>query len=204
MSDDGTAHDGRRSAVLAARGRLPYGQGRTALVDASIRLVAREGLGRLTYRSLTAEAGVSQGSLRHHFADLDAVLEAGLERCFQIWSRRLPTPIASIQDIFDGLFVLIRERPDAIAFQVEVFLGARHNRALRDLAVRHETAYRSEIRAALAQSHLPTDPELVDMLVYLAEGVAYRQVVFGGEVCPPDRDARVVNRMFALLDGRAP
>ncbi|WP_416979825.1 TetR family transcriptional regulator [Streptomyces sp. T028] len=47
--------------------RLGYGEGRDALLIAAVRVVARDGLRKLTYRAVAAEAGVTHGLVAHHF-----------------------------------------------------------------------------------------------------------------------------------------
>ncbi|MFJ9587882.1 TetR/AcrR family transcriptional regulator [Streptomyces acidicola] len=164
--------------------RLPYGEGRQALVEAAIRLVARDGLAKLTYRSLTAEAGVSQGSLRHHFPNLVGVLEAALEHCIEITHTYLRQRSESLEDIFAHLVDSLQEHPEIPAFQAEVFLGARHEPELQELARRNQRAYRERACDALAASGVRPDDELVDVIVALAEGIVYQRVVFGASYAP--------------------
>lgn len=166
-------------AVDAGRTRVAYGEGRDALVDAAIRLVARDGLGKLTYRSLTAEAGVSQGSLRHHFASLVGVLEAALQRCLQVSYTYLSRPSGSLEDLFVHLVDSMREHPEIPAFQTEVFVGARRRPELRQVILTHQEAYRHAVRAALDGSIVPPERDLVEVLVAMAEGIVYQRVIFG-------------------------
>ncbi|MFD6061244.1 TetR/AcrR family transcriptional regulator [Rhodococcus wratislaviensis] len=185
----------------AVRPRLPYGEGRQALVEAAIRLVARDGLSKLTYRSLTAEAGVSQGSLRHHFDSLVGVLEAGLEYCLEVSHGYLHRPIESLEDIFVHLVDSMREHPEIPAFQTEVFVGARHRDELIHLAHRHQESYRQAVRVALAQSILTPDEELVAIIIAMAEGIVYQRVVFGQAYAPVTEQEVAGSRrvMSALL-----
>ncbi|MEU9059219.1 TetR/AcrR family transcriptional regulator [Streptomyces sp. NPDC048430] len=159
--------------------RLPYGEGRQALVEAAIRLVAREGLAKLTYRSLTAEAGVSQGSLRHHFPNLVSVLEAALEHCQEISHVRLRKPDDSLENLFVHLVDSLREHPEIPVFQTEVFLSARTRPELRELARRHQVAYEAAVHAALEASAVPPDEELAAAIFAMAEGIVYQRTVFG-------------------------
>src|SRR5690349_24381102 len=61
------------------RRRVHYGEGREALLKAAVRVVARGGLRRLTYRAVAEEAGVTHGLVVHHFGSRDALIEAPLE-----------------------------------------------------------------------------------------------------------------------------
>ncbi|WGX99411.1 TetR/AcrR family transcriptional regulator [Nocardioides sp. L-11A] len=53
---------------------------REALLDAAIRLVARDGVGALTHRSVAAEAGTTHGNARYYFGTLDQLLDEALRR----------------------------------------------------------------------------------------------------------------------------
>ncbi|MER6976314.1 TetR/AcrR family transcriptional regulator [Streptomyces carpinensis] len=171
-------------AVGGERAPVPYGEGRQALVEAAIRLVARDGLAKLTYRSLTAEAGVSQGSLRHHFPNLTGVLEAALERCLEVTHTYLGRQSESLEDLFAHFVDSLQEHPEIPAFQAEVFLKARHESELQELARRHQRAYRERAYDALVASGVRPDDELVDVIVALAEGIVYQRVVFGASYAP--------------------
>jgi DNA-binding transcriptional regulator YbjK len=69
---------------------------RDAIVAATVRIVAREGIAAVTHRRLAAEAGVSLSSTTWHFAAKADILEAALR-----WTAR--QEIARIQEIADRL-----------------------------------------------------------------------------------------------------
>jgi DNA-binding transcriptional regulator YbjK len=71
---------------------------RAAIVAATVRIVAREGIAAVTHRRLAAEAGVSLSSTTWHFAAKADILEAALH-----WTaRREVARIAEIADRLDG------------------------------------------------------------------------------------------------------
>lgn len=180
--------------------RLPYGEGRSALVDASIRLVAREGLHRLTYRSLTAEAGVTQGSLRHHFPHLVAVLEAGLEQCVAVSAAYASRPIDKIDDLLVHMIDLMREQPDVLGFLAEVFVAARHRPELYALALRHQETYRVRVREAVEAAGASMDDSLIDLIVAVGDGIVFQRVVFGEAWAPvTERQVSGSGRLLSLL-----
>ncbi|MFE7564562.1 TetR/AcrR family transcriptional regulator [Kitasatospora sp. NPDC057500] len=53
---------------------------REALLDAAIRLLAREGARALTHRAIAAEAGTTHGIARYYFGTLDQLLDEALRR----------------------------------------------------------------------------------------------------------------------------
>jgi TetR/AcrR family transcriptional regulator, regulator of biofilm formation and stress response len=54
---------------------------RDAIVVATVRIVAREGVAAVTHRRVAAEAGVALSSTTWHFATKAAILEAALHSC---------------------------------------------------------------------------------------------------------------------------
>ncbi len=55
-------------------------QRRTALVDAAIEVLARDGARGLTFRAVDAEAGVPKGTASNYFANRDDLLDQAAER----------------------------------------------------------------------------------------------------------------------------
>ena len=55
--------------------RIPAGERRTALIDAGLRLIAREGIAHATTRAIVAEAGMSLASFHYAFESRDAFLD---------------------------------------------------------------------------------------------------------------------------------
>src|SRR5689334_14398133 len=60
--------------------RMPLGQRRTELLDAALRVVARDGYGALTAQAIAHEAGVTKPVLYGAFETLPALLEALVAR----------------------------------------------------------------------------------------------------------------------------
>jgi DNA-binding transcriptional regulator YbjK len=76
------------------------GRVRDAIVAATVRIVAREGVAAVTHRRLAAEAGVSLSSTTWHFAAKSDILEAAL-----VWTARQEVErIGEIADRLDGAF----------------------------------------------------------------------------------------------------
>jgi DNA-binding transcriptional regulator YbjK len=69
---------------------------RDAIVVATVRVVAREGVAAVTHRRVAAEAGVSLSSTTWHFADKNEILEAALG-----WTAQ--REVARISEIADRL-----------------------------------------------------------------------------------------------------
>ncbi len=64
--------------------RRPAGEIRSAIVDATIRIIGREGVTAVTHRAIADEAGVSLSSTTYHFASKDEIVGAALERVAEL------------------------------------------------------------------------------------------------------------------------
>ncbi len=56
-----------------------------ALLDAAEEVAVREGVARLTFDAVAAEAGISKGGVLHHFSNKDQLLEALVRRSAESW-----------------------------------------------------------------------------------------------------------------------
>lgn len=65
---------------------------RTAILDAALGLFSHRGYGATSMRDIAGKAGVSTGSVYHHFADKEAIFKALLEQ-FQAVTQRADFPI---------------------------------------------------------------------------------------------------------------
>lgn len=61
-----------------ARTPRPRLGGPEPLVEAALEVIARDGVGAATVRSIAAQAGVSPGTVTHHFGSIDELLLAAL------------------------------------------------------------------------------------------------------------------------------
>ncbi|MET8423329.1 TetR family transcriptional regulator [Nocardia sp. NPDC004860] len=69
---------------------------REALLEAAIRLLAREGARAVTHRAVAAEAGTTHGNARYYFGTLDQLLDEALR---QLAARQ----IDEVRALFEGL-----------------------------------------------------------------------------------------------------
>lgn len=63
----------------ARRVRRSQAEGALAIVDAAVRVLARDGLDGLSVRKVASEAHLSVGAVQHHYATKDALLVASSE-----------------------------------------------------------------------------------------------------------------------------
>ena len=64
--------------------RRPPAEIRAAIVDATIRIIGRDGVTAVTHRAIADEAGVSLSSTTYHFTSKDAIVGAALERVAEL------------------------------------------------------------------------------------------------------------------------
>ncbi|MFJ3669413.1 TetR/AcrR family transcriptional regulator [Streptomyces sp. NPDC090106] len=164
------------------RKRVTYGAGREALLDAAVRVVARGGLRRLTYRAVAEEAGVTHGLVVHHFGSRDALIEEALTHAIRtsLSSSALEPGTGDTADFAAGLTDMVATGPDHQAFQYELLLESRrrpellpHLRALYD---EYFDAARRELTQMLPG---PVDEGLSRMVFATLEGLVLHQLVFG-------------------------
>lgn len=120
-------------AVKDASKNLNYGQGREALLQAAVRVVADKGLRGLTFRAVADEAGVNNTLIAHHFGSRDKMLAAALE-----WSVDRSIAGADLSEYASdaaafrtALIENVLSEPDSAAFQYEMILEARRRPELQ-------------------------------------------------------------------------
>ena len=85
---------------------IDHARRREDLAEAVWRLIAREGVGAVSVRSVAAEAGVSAGSLRHVLPSKGLMLSAAMELVIERGTRRFldrPLEVASRAEAVDWL-----------------------------------------------------------------------------------------------------
>lgn len=74
---------------MGKKSELPRGDLRQTILDVSLDLVAKEGVGALSMREVTRRAGVTHGAPYHYFSDRAAILTAIAEEGFAILVREM-------------------------------------------------------------------------------------------------------------------
>lgn len=123
---------------------------RTAILEAALELFSHRGYGATNMRDVAGKAGVSTGSVYHHFRDKEAIFLALLEQ-FKAITERPDFPINVVLERGDFLHdftalatasqeVLTRWRPQLALFYVDAveFDGRHIQRFYADLALRFQ------------------------------------------------------------------
>jgi AcrR family transcriptional regulator len=158
-------------------------QGRERLLDAAVRLIAREGIDNVRIARIAAEAGVSAGLVHYHFDSRDALLEEAIEHSYERAGDMRLAALADGANAAQRLRAMIDQclpsdrplREDWVLW-VELWLRGARDPALRPVAAR----LYARLHAWFAEA--------------LAEGIA------AGELRACDVD-RMSDRLLALIDG---
>ncbi len=156
-------------------------QTREAIVAATVRIVAREGVAAVTHRRVAAEAGVGLSSTTWHFKTKADILEAALQWC----ARHEVERIGAIADRLDGTDF----DPSAWAEELADWL-------LEQLTVEREIAvalYRLQVELLGSPGALEVHREWGEGLLAVGERVLERS-----PTTTPELDIRLV---VAALDG---
>ncbi|MGW3045353.1 TetR/AcrR family transcriptional regulator [Kitasatospora sp. NPDC001159] len=198
MTDSAETRDGRNPR----KRRMNYGEGREALLNAAVRVVARGGLRRLTYRAVAEEAGTTHGLVVHHFGSRDALIEEALAHAVRtsLSVSAVEPGTGRVADFSAGVSEMVAADPDMQAFQYELLLESRRRPELLP-----------QIRALYDDYFDATERELSRMLpegvgrpltrlVFAAlDGLVLHQLVFG-EPATTDAAIEELRSLLRLLE----
>jgi AcrR family transcriptional regulator len=153
---------------------------RARILDAAVKLIAREGIHDVRIARIAMEAGVSASLLHYHFASRDALLAEALEHSYELaGTTRIggDVPVASrLREMIDQCLPLDRALRDDWLLWVELWLHA---------------ARRPELRGTAARLYARMHAWFMEAL---SEGIA------SGELTIADPE-RLADRLLALIDG---
>ncbi|WP_228077652.1 TetR/AcrR family transcriptional regulator [Streptomyces profundus] len=181
------ADAGKRGAEAqgpaAVDGRRARGERRRAeIIEATLRVVRRDGAAGVTHRSVAREAGVPTSLTTYHFASIDDLLVAALTTVADDYTRELRAIIDGPGDPLDGLAAFIAagatERTRCFAERELSTLAARRP------ALRPAARDWRELVAEIGRSQ-SEDPVAVEAMVAAADGLCASILLGGTE---PDLD----------------
>jgi AcrR family transcriptional regulator len=153
---------------------------RARILDAAVKLIAREGINDVRIARIAMEAGVSPSLLHYHFASRDALLAEALEHSYELVGATRTgegVPAAHrLREMIDQCLPLSGALRDDWLLWVELWLHAARRPELRDTAAR-----------LYARMH-------AWFMEAIAEGVASGELT----VAEPER---LTDRLLALIDG---
>jgi AcrR family transcriptional regulator len=162
---------------------VPRGAGREALCRALVRVVARDGLDGVTFRSVAHEAGVTHGLASYHFGTRETMILEGLTWAAQhaIDDSRIAQDADTLDHFAADLPALIRERPEEAIFQFRLAVEAlRRPDLLEDVRASYDE-YVEAVRQSLERFGLGGDPALARVVFAALDGLNLQQLMFGDE-----------------------
>ena len=138
--------------------RLPYGEGREALMAATIDVVAEKGLRGVTYRAIAGRARVNHTLVTHHFGSIEGLLAATMEWAIEQSIRESGLErITDFNEAFaDSLIESVTREPELQLFQFEMLLESRRSPELRSQVEKLYSSYMSTVEQALKKQGLDT------------------------------------------------
>ncbi|MFE5887444.1 TetR/AcrR family transcriptional regulator [Streptomyces sp. NPDC056462] len=190
--------EGKGAEVRKPRRRMNYGEGREALLNAAVRVVARGGLRKLTYRAVAQEAGTTHGLVVHHFGSRDALIEEALAHAIRtsLSTSALEPGTGKVADFSVGVSDMVTADPDIQAFQYELLLEARRRPELlpqiRSLYDDYFDATERELSRMLPGG---ADRPLTRLIFAALDGLVLHQLVFG----EPETTDAAIEELRGLL-----
>ena len=183
--------------------RVPRGSGRDALCAALVRIVARDGLDGVTFRSVAAEAGVTHGLASYHFGTRDEMIGEALS-----WATRraiqqsdLDADAATIDAFASLVPQMIAEHPDESLFQFHLALAAINRPDLLAEVRASYEGYIRTVRESLERLGLGGDPALARVVFAAADGLSLQQLLFDNRAEIEDA-VRALQRLLRALADR--
>ena len=142
--------------AMTADERIPYGDGRSALITAAVDTCAEKGLRGLTFRAVSERAGVNNALIAHHFGNREGLLIAALEWSVteSVKATGLPDAGAHPQAFEDAFLDSVRHTWHLLLFQYELILEASRNERLREPVT---DLYRTFFRSLMPEGSVKSD-----------------------------------------------
>ncbi|NKQ58176.1 TetR family transcriptional regulator [Amycolatopsis sp. K13G38] len=186
---------------------------RAEVADALFRLAEREGLHRVSLRTVAAEAGLNVGSVRHYFDSQAELMRFAMRSMIDRVSARLERRVEALGDparlprgtrrrhaaeLLCELLPLDRDRRAEATVFLEFVTAARTDPALADLAREAAEGTRALVRRVLEPSEVD-DLELeVRRLTALLDGLSFDGVLHPDSLTPRQAEAVVLAHLEGL------
>ena len=173
------------------------GEGRDALCEALARIVARDGLDGVTFRSVAAEAGVTHGLASYHFGNRETMIVEALTWAVResIQRGRLGQDTATLDEFAADVPALMAEQPQEAVFQFQLALEAQRRPELLAQVQATYDEYVSEVRATLTRLGLADDEPLARLAFAAIDGLSMQQLIYH----EPSRTEEALERLREIL-----
>jgi AcrR family transcriptional regulator len=176
-----------------------YGEGREALLQATVAVVADRGLHGLTFRAVAERAGVNNTLILHHFGTKDVLLH---EAVAWATTRAIGLSELSSRDDFGADFAqtvidFVEADPQLQLFQYEFVLESRRRPELRPEAVALYEGYIAALEQTLIRRGHRSARTLARAIFAALDGLVFQQLT----VADPEAVREAILRVGQLLDG---
>jgi DNA-binding transcriptional regulator YbjK len=184
---------------------------RSALLDATLRLIGQDGLKAVTHRAVEAAAGLPHGSTTYYFRTREQLIDGAVDRLVELdhlavdaIGHEIAMVLAERSGDLDyariaaGNTAWIRSAPELQLARFELYLaGARRPEIRERMRAGRETFVRMLLPIAVAMGS--TDPERdARLLIAMLDGVTLHALT-GDPAEPPTVDALSVRRMLEAI-----
>lgn len=187
---------------MSATARPAHGEGREAILQAAVTVVARKGLRGLTYRAVANEAGVSHALVTYFFPTRTQLIEAAMELAASrtagttLDARRNPT----VDAVRFGFPASIAATLDFQAFQFELTLEACRQEELRSQAIDLIETNIAIVGRYLNALGIDATPGSVRLVYAALDGLVLQQLVYGDREATHDAVLELARILEALAD----
>lgn len=172
--------DPSETAAEPADGRRAKGlRRRQAIIDATLRVVERDGVSGVSHRNIAREAEVPAAAVAYYFAGIDDVLVAALLESCETMIAELDRSAGGVRDgaawvtaVAEMLARLIREKRGRTLAEYELYLLAARRPALRPAARRW-----IEVASGYAHGVGTADPGAVQALLAMIDGLLMQALI---------------------------
>lgn len=183
------------------------------LMEATLRLIGRDGLDGVTHRAVAAEAGMSLGAVTHHFGSREALVDAALRFALARELGRLRTLSLSLQSrafevegwvdsLVDWYAKELATRAEIHIACYEAFLAAaRHSRHRATIVEWFET-WRQSAELALRAGGSANPRGHADLFVAALIGILLRQLASPRRNFRQEAKAALTELATSLIAGR--
>lgn len=180
--------------------------GRLALLDATVQVVARDGLDGVSYRSVAEEAGTTAGLVFYHFGSRESlILEAATRAGRRAVAHAIPVGEDDDLDTFlDDLSLTAERDLSDHVFQYEMAFNSRRRPEVAERMAELYAFYGEETERALAAlAPGEVSPALARLIFAAIDGLVLQQVVFD-EPARTEGGVRALRRALGALFGAGP
>jgi AcrR family transcriptional regulator len=182
------------------RRQLNHGDGKEALLAATVRVVAAKGMRGMTFRAVADEAGVNNTLIAHHFGTRDRLLAAALE-----WSMERSIGLANLADYASdvesfrsALIDNVLSEPALQVFQFEMVLESSRRPDLQPAVRKLYQRYVSELAQGRSLLGMPRSEGLDRAMFAALDGLVLQYL---GHAISAEELAEAVDALGAAVAG---